>query len=592
MGPITRALLVVSVVFATFQVGTLVRAQQATQAPAYRSSIALVPIDVRVIDNKTGRPVTDLKRDDFTIFEDDARQEIRHFLLQRFDDGRDEPGAVAVSTPARLVPVVSIPPLSLAPQASRIFLIVLAHGRHEVPSKGLTALLAFLRTQLLPRDQVALLAYDRTTDFTTDHESIARVVERFKEENDAIKSQIDWELAGLAGVYGPQELSDPLQARIDRVFEGAGSYSLVGSAMSARTGVRTKRDLRKRLEDATDGVVAAGRATPASANGGDAGGGAAPQSWGSFDAFVADNVQTLRETGQLYAAIAYMRQLEGEKHLIYLSPGGTNLVPEGGHTRPTPAGLHLPRVDDYTEIARTAADARVTLDVVTGADDASENRLMRSLADETGGAASIAEYGQRAFDRVDAVMRAGYLLGYYPSNSNWRGEFRKVLVKVNRRGVTVLARNGYHAFKEAPTFDAREYTTRQRIDAGLAYKKDINDIGVKLDASFVREGGEVKANLVVHIDPAYLYFQVRNGIRLGQIDIAFVAMDQERETIGKTYKKVVGHLEYDAQTFALVKKNGIPVQVKLPVPTNTRRVRVVVYDYVFDLLGTSTAWVR
>jgi hypothetical protein len=161
MGPITRALLVVSVVFATFQVGTMVRAQQATQAPAYRSSIALVPIDVRVIDNKTGRPVTDLKRDDFTIFEDDARQEIRHFLLQRFDDGRDEPGAVAVSTPARLVPVVSIPPLSLAPQASRIFLIVLAHGRHEVPSKGLTALLAFLRTQLLPRDQVALLAYDR-----------------------------------------------------------------------------------------------------------------------------------------------------------------------------------------------------------------------------------------------------------------------------------------------------------------------------------------------------------------------------------------------------------------------------------------------
>ncbi len=36
-------------------------------------------------------------------------------------------------------------------------------------------------------------------------------------------------------------------------------------------------------------------------------------------------------------------------------------------------------------------------------------------------------------DRIDDVTRATYLLGYYPTNANWDGTYRKVEVKVTAR---------------------------------------------------------------------------------------------------------------------------------------------------------------
>ncbi len=50
----------------------------AQQAPTFRTGTTLVPVDIRAFDGK-GRPVTDLKRSDFTIFEDDVPQEIALF---------------------------------------------------------------------------------------------------------------------------------------------------------------------------------------------------------------------------------------------------------------------------------------------------------------------------------------------------------------------------------------------------------------------------------------------------------------------------------------------------------------------------------
>jgi uncharacterized protein (DUF2147 family) len=48
------------------------------QAPTFRTGTTLVPVDVRAFDGK-GRPITDLKRDDFTIYEDDVPQEVALF---------------------------------------------------------------------------------------------------------------------------------------------------------------------------------------------------------------------------------------------------------------------------------------------------------------------------------------------------------------------------------------------------------------------------------------------------------------------------------------------------------------------------------
>ena len=149
-------------------------AQQASQQPTqptFRTGVTIVPVDVRVLD-RDGKPITDLKQSDFTVLEDGAPQEIRYFSAR---------GLVPIPVPQATKPAVrtrsSVP---LQEQSARIFLIVLGRGRLQYPSKGVDAIIHFVRNRLLPQDQVAVLAFNRSTDFTTDRARILQVLERLQ----------------------------------------------------------------------------------------------------------------------------------------------------------------------------------------------------------------------------------------------------------------------------------------------------------------------------------------------------------------------------------------------------------------------------
>jgi hypothetical protein len=68
----------------------------------------------------------------------------------------------------------------------------------------------------------------------------------------------------------------------------------------------------------------------------------------SFDEFVAQQTETLQDLGNLFAGVDYLRYLDGEKHLVFV----------------TPKGLTLPRGEDARAIALAASDARVAMDIV------------------------------------------------------------------------------------------------------------------------------------------------------------------------------------------------------------------------------------
>lgn len=128
-----------------------------------RVRVGLVPVDVIVTDDHD-RPVTDLKQEDFQIFENGRLQDIRHFSVQAFAPAAPE--SIAPST-IRLVPT-----LELAPQQGRTFLILMGRwpdltqgGAHQTMT-AVDALIRFVRSDLLPQDRIAVYAYNRTTDFT------------------------------------------------------------------------------------------------------------------------------------------------------------------------------------------------------------------------------------------------------------------------------------------------------------------------------------------------------------------------------------------------------------------------------------------
>jgi Ca-activated chloride channel family protein len=52
-----------------------------------------------------------------------------------------------------------------------------------------------------------------------------------------------------------------------------------------------------------------------------------------------------------------------------------------------------------------------------------------------------------AFDEISAELRSQYTLGYYPTNSERDGKFRKIKVETVNHDLKVLARKGYYAPK-------------------------------------------------------------------------------------------------------------------------------------------------
>jgi len=70
------------------------------------------------------------------------------------------------------------------------------------------------------------------------------------------------------------------------------------------------------------------------------------------------------------------------------------------------------------------------------------------LTDETGGrmiSVSSEKKLLEAFDEISEELRSQYTLGYYPSNNEKDGKFRKIKVEVGNHDLKVLTRKGYYA---------------------------------------------------------------------------------------------------------------------------------------------------
>jgi len=163
----------------------------------FRGATTLVPVDVRVLD-RSDKPITDLTESDFTLFENDVPQPIRHFskLTLVSDQAKvNEPLETAAPTAD-----------ALTSPHRRVFLIVLGRGRLQGISKGVDGMLHFVHERLLPQDAVAVMAWNRATDFTTDHARIAAVLERFKRTHEEVEAKLNLRFSGLAGLYGSRDI--------------------------------------------------------------------------------------------------------------------------------------------------------------------------------------------------------------------------------------------------------------------------------------------------------------------------------------------------------------------------------------------------
>ncbi len=565
-------------------------ARQQPSQPTFRTGVVIVPVDVRVLD-RNGRPVTDLVKEDFTVLEDGSPQDIRHFSARGF-----EPNPVPAGTKPDVRTRANSP---LEEQSARIFLIVLGRGRLQYPSKGVDAMIHFVRHRLLPQDQVAVLAFNRATDFTTDRASTLGVLERFKRKHEDIEAGFRHQMSGLAAVYGSRNPSDALQREIDAIFRDP-------EGQTARTVVPAEDPERERTADVLERAELVTTARPFTV--GDGFDLAAAELVGlPFDAFVSSSVQASQDLGNLYTGIEYLRYLEGEKHIIFV----------------TEQGFYTPRFEADASLAARANHARVVIDTIqTGgidgglspidarsaysveptamsppvpspgytAMDMSRIQALGSMSALTGGLVSAREYAQPAVDRIDTATRFGYLLGYQPLNTRIDRRYRRITVRVSRPGVTVLYRHGYFADDAPLPVDRRAFLTSRRIAAAGQYGSAIPDIRVTLTPARARTKAGEEVRVSLNIDASRLSLAAADGRYVADLDLVVYAADDKERILSETRHKI--DLKLKDQNYQRYLRDGIPFEVTMRAPRPPRYVKVIVYDYAADLVGSAIATLK
>jgi VWFA-related protein len=560
--------------FAVFAACTVLAAQTPQTPPAvFRSGATLVPLDVRVLD-RSGKPITDLRQDEFIVVEDNRVQTISHFSATALTaaSATDSPGLL------RAMPASD----TLSPQTRRVFLLMLGRGRLQPPAKGVDAMMQFVRERVLPQDQVAILAWNRATDFTTNHAGLAELLQRFKDRHEKIETQMAEWFSGLRAIYGDKTIPPHIQKQIDDVFAVPSlrpAHTIVSDPnertptsdeLKRRANVLQRDELvkdrpaDKTMHDGIDEVSALGITD-------------------SLEQFMAKMTTTNQDQSNLYAGIEYLRFIDGEKHLVFV----------------TERGLELPSFQTDVTLAAIANNARVVVDTIqTGGLPAPgfaitlQAQSSRELSELTGGVASIYSYADKGVRKIDETTRFGYLLGYYATNGTQDGKYRRISVRVTRPGAQVLYRHGYFARPQTMAANRRDMMSYTRMSTAFTTGVNVYDIPLGFDTRDEKDGDQRVLALDLSIGLAKLTPVISGGARHYSLEMAIVCANAERKIIGQQSQPL--NFTLTDELFQRVAKDGARanVSVRIPVTGLTTNVKVVVYNFDNDLLGSIARKIR
>ena len=569
------------------------RAQQAPAPNAViRIDVNLVQVDAVVTDAK-GKPVTDLKVEDFELLQDGQPQKITGFDFINLAERRPTATpAVSVQPRTRDTDVPPPPVMTSlrADQIQRTIAIVVDDLALSSDSAGRVrdALKKWVDMEMLPGDLVAIV---RTR-------SGMGSLQRFSTEKQTLRAAID-QIQYAPGRVGMQSFA-PLQSQLptDGVLdtslfddEVAQAY-LTGSLTAIREVIRGLRDLpsRKSLILFTEDMrftYLEGTAVPTRS-------------------LVARTSET------------YMRRVADEANrssvvIHAVDPRGVIFTGLTAEDRDNVAADGNPQPEEATVDVQAQAEAQnraqaerdkgppipaIAARAVQRADQLIASRDgMNELTRRTGGLFAPGTNDVGAALRL--VVNDGdgyYVLGYQPDlttfDVNQQSAFHNLKVRVKRPGLTVRSRSGF--FGRPDTQNLSQPDARR------------NELTKVLTSPFASDDVQVRLTGLVYPDPkqgasitAMLHFDTRDvtfkespdGRKAAEVDIVAVTFDAEGEpvdTIARTAK-----LDVPKEIYADLLKSGFVYALEVPVKKpGAYQLRAVLRDTATQRMGSAMQFVN
>jgi VWFA-related protein len=215
---------------------------------------------------------------------------------------------------------------------------------------------------------------------------------------------------------------------------------------------------------------------------------------------------------------------------------------------------------------------------------------MQEIAQRTGGKAF---YNRNDLDgAIRNSIQDGsiyYTLAYYPENKDWTGKFRKIHVKVSRSGVKLRYRLGYYAVD--PTAFTRQNQKHQMEAFGQALNLDYPvSTALRFNAGVVQPSEQTRNKVLVNfgLDPHAITFEKdSNGLEHASVDCAVQAYTEKGKLVKTEASTINAQLKPD--TFARVMRTIFPCQDYIDLPPGNYVLRLGVLDHTNSLMGTTNA---
>jgi VWFA-related protein len=390
--PLLAAAALAAALHGTPRATTQQPAGQAPSQPVFRAGVELVEVDAVALD-ASNRPVTDLRQEEFEVFEDGTPRPIVTFAAVNLP--------VPEPRPPRRLDVSS----NGSADDGRVFFLVLddVHTLRE-RSEAVKQVARRLIERLRPQDQVAALwvslARDGARELTTNHAAVLDAIEAFAARQATVERRVRPTVVPLPDIEGGEAIRlmrppDDLQ----KLFEGARPFNIVADVSNFLAAIPRRRKAMVYIGQGPARELL--------------------RDEGPLDAM---EVEVIR-------AITAARRANVAFYAIDAS-GPLRLGEEGFEAGDGPLPLR--------DLARQ------------------RQRALAAFGEATGGFAAV-NPDLAAVDRILTETSVYYLLGYYsePPSRNavlgflrnvraslWSG-FRSIEVRTTRPGVRIRARKGY-----------------------------------------------------------------------------------------------------------------------------------------------------
>jgi VWFA-related protein len=481
------------------------------EPPRFGSEVELVTVDVVVADKK-GNPVTDLKTEDFTVLEDGDPQKPVSFE-------KVELPAQPNATPAP-PPVVSTN-VDAETRVGRSFVIVFddLHIQPLSATRAKEAIAHFLTNGTREGDRVTLVASGGGTWWTARMES------------------------------GREQLFSTLKNLEGRDLRQRG-FEQMGDNEALRIHLYGDYLIAERVRARWEELNVPGATGESHAGTTDRPTGGGPQ----IDPFVGMRAMEIYEESRRRntAALDIMKRsllslsgTRGRKSMILVSEGF----------------IYDSNLDQFRKVLQAARSANVViyfLDIrgLTGipsrflaetrgpavpqhvasafVEKAEESTGSEGLASDSGGFTikNTNDLGG-GIQRIANETRAYYLIGYNPTNAKRDGKWRKIQVKVNRKGLQVRARKGYYApaddDSQVESARRQEDRVHDEFRQALDSPRDMEGIPLRMSTYVMGETllGKATTVVVADIDTSRFSFEEKENRYSDSVETALVVTQQE-----------------------------------------------------------------